>query len=65
MHQISEIDIFYSLNFIFKFNLEKSFQIDLTKQISSFFSEKGVIYLTENFKEKKIFRLSYFNQVYN
>jgi len=53
LHQISEIDIFYSLNFISKFNLEKSFQEELTLQISSFFSEKGVIYLTKNFKEKK------------
>ena len=53
LHQISEIDIFYSLNFISKFNLEKSFQEDLTKQISSFFSVKGVQYLTENFQEKK------------
>ena len=53
LNQISEIDIFYSLNFISKFNLEKSFQEDLTKQISFFFSAKGAQYLTENFKENK------------
>ena len=53
LSQISEIDIFYSINFISKYNLEKSFQEDLTQQILTFFSVKGAQYLTENFKENK------------
>ena len=57
LHQISEIDIFYCLNFISKYNLEKSFQEDLTQQIANFFSAKGAQYLTENFKENK--KISY------
>ena len=53
LFQISEIDIFYVLNFISKYDLEKSFQEDLTKQISFFFYAKGIDYLSDNFKKNK------------
>ena len=53
MFQISEIDIFYVLNFISKFDLEASFQKDLTLQIASFFSSNGIRYLTDDFNNNK------------
>ena len=54
LFQISDIDVFYVLNFISKkFDLDKTFQENLTILISSFFSAKGMLYLSENFKEKK------------
>ena len=51
--KISEIDIFYILNFISKYNLEKSFQENITIKISSFFSKKGISYLIDDFKKNK------------
>jgi len=51
--KISEIDIFYILNFISNYKLEKSFQEKITIKISSFFSKKGISYLIDDFKEKK------------
>lgn len=53
MYQISEVDIFYVLNFISKYDLEKSFQKNLTVQISLLFSQQGMNYLTDNFDENK------------
>ena len=51
--QISEIDIFYILNFITKSKSEKKFQEELIISISSFFSEYGKLYLSNNFNENK------------
>ncbi len=51
--KISEIDIFYILNFILNYKLEKSFQEKTTIKISSFFSKKVISYLIDDFKEKK------------
>ena len=51
--QISEIDIFYVLNFISNYNLEKSFRENLTKKISFFFNIQAISKLSENFKENK------------
>ena len=53
LYQISEVDIFYVLNFISKYDLEKSFQKNLTVQISLLFSQQGMNYLTDNFDENK------------
>ena len=53
LFQISEIDIFYVLNFISKYDLEKSFQEDLTIQISYFFYAKGTEYLSDDFNKNK------------
>ena len=58
---IYEKDIFYSLNFISKYNLEKSFQEDLTKQISVSFNKYGIQYLSDNFKENKKIAYELFN----
>jgi len=51
--EISELDIFYILNFITKSKSEKRFQEDLIIAISNFFSENGIVYLSDNFEEKK------------
>ena len=51
--QISRIDIFYILNFISKFILEKYFQEKLTIKIAFFFYNKGISYLIDNFNENK------------
>ena len=53
LFQISEIDIFYALNFISKYDLEKTFQEDLMILISTFFSTKGITYLSDDFNENK------------
>ena len=53
LFQISEIDIFYALNFISKYDLEKTFQEDLMILISTFFSTKGITYLSDDFIENK------------
>ena len=53
LFQISDIDIFYILNFISKFDFEKSFKEDLTILIASFYSLKGKAYLTTDFKKNK------------
>ena len=53
LHQISEIDIFYILNIITRHDLEKSFQVNLTIQISSFFTKTSVEKLNNNFNGNK------------
>jgi hypothetical protein len=58
--QISEIDIFYILNFISKYTLEKFFQEKLTIKIADYFYNKGITDLIVNFKEKKNISLELF-----
>lgn len=53
LEKISKIDIFYSLNFISKYNLETKFQEKLSIQIASFFYKKGSEYLCKDTKKNK------------
>ena len=58
--RISRIDIFYILNLILDYNLEKSFQRDLTIKIANFFYNKGISYLIDDFNGKKIISFELF-----